>query len=445
MKGMTTPEDETIAEKVQDALMGDAEPPRASETPNTKIPTGAVILGGAAVATIAAIGLNQVQSVFAPTFLALTLVLTVRPIHRALINKGVPAWISACVTLTTLIGFLVALGTILVLSLTDVPQVLASYSGKFQQTVSDTLAFIESKGFETGDLNTLLSKIDYNQIIGFAWKVVDQLQVFGSIILITAMAMLFLTIDTLTLKARSRVMNMGHSHLAEALASFEGRARQYWVVSSVFGLIVAIFDAIALEALGVPLPLAWAVVSFVTNYIPNVGFLLGVIPPALMGLLAHDWVTMVWVIVLYCVINFVIQGLFQPKFTGDAVGLSPTITFISLFAWTIVIGPLGAILAVPLTLFFKALLVDSDPRTRWLDAFFISDTEMNRRYEEGIYNVAAPARDVFVEFRNPVPSSRLKRAMDKAFSGRRQPKKGAVAAKAAAPTVDGGKAPTTEN
>jgi len=74
----------------------------------------------------------------------------------------------------------------------------------------------------------------------------------------------------------------------------------------------------------------------------------------------------VLVIVAYSVINVVIQSLIQPK-VGDAVGLSVTLTFLSLVFWTFVIGPLGALLAVPLSLFVKALLVDADPDSRWLD------------------------------------------------------------------------------
>ena len=72
-------------------------------------------------------------------------------------------------------------------------------------------------------------------------------------------------------------------------------------------------------------------------------------------------------VVAYSVINLVIQSLIRPKFVGDAVGLSVTLTFLSLVFWTFVIGPLGALLAVPLSLFAKALLVDADPDSRWLD------------------------------------------------------------------------------
>ena len=65
-------------------------------------------------------------------------------------------------------------------------------------------------------------------------------------------------------------------------------------------------------------------------------------------------------------INFVIQSIIQPKFVADAVNISLTLTFLSLVFWTFVIGPIGAILAVPLTLLMKALLLDVDPSTRWM-------------------------------------------------------------------------------
>jgi AI-2 transport protein TqsA len=75
---------------------------------------------------------------------------------------------------------------------------------------------------------------------------------------------------------------------------------------------------------------------------------------------------------LYCLVNFVIQSVIQPKIVGDAVGLSATVSFLSLVFWTWVLGPLGALLAIPLSLLAKGLLVDIDPTTRWIDPLISS-------------------------------------------------------------------------
>ena len=56
-------------------------------------------------------------------------------------------------------------------------------------------------------------------------------------------------------------------------------------MSTIFGLIVAVIDTLMLWALGVPLPLLWGLLAFITNYIPNIGFVIGLVPPALLALL----------------------------------------------------------------------------------------------------------------------------------------------------------------
>ena len=135
-----------------------------------------------------------------------------------------------------------------------------------------------------------------------------------------------------------------------------------------FGLIVGILDGVALAIIGVPLPVLWAVLAFITNYIPNVGFLIGLVPPALLALLTLGLPEMLLVIAVYCVLNFVIQSLIQPRYVGDSVGLAPTTTFVALVFWAWLLGPLGALLAIPLSVLIKALLVDVDPTAGWATA-----------------------------------------------------------------------------
>ena len=97
----------------------------------------------------------------------------------------------------------------------------------------------------------------------------------------------------------------------------------------------------ALALLGVPGAFVWGVLAFVTNFIPNIGFVIGIIPPAVVGLLEGGPGLMLAVIVVYCVVNLVIQSIIQPRYVGNAVGLSTSLTFLSLIFWTWVLGPLG--------------------------------------------------------------------------------------------------------
>jgi AI-2 transport protein TqsA len=113
------------------------------------------------------------------------------------------------------------------------------------------------------------------------------------------------------------------------------------------------------------LALLWGLLSFLTNYVPNIGFFLGLVPPTLLALLVGGPGLALAVIVVYSLANFVLQSVIQPVFVGDAVGLSVTLSFLSVIIWTVVMGPVGAILAVPLTLFAHAVLVGQDPDRAW--------------------------------------------------------------------------------
>ena len=118
-------------------------------------------------------------------------------------------------------------------------------------------------------------------------------------------------------------------------------------VASGFGFVVAVIDGSCSFVLDVPGAFVWAVLAFVTNFIPNVGFVIGVVPPAFIALLDSGPGLMLAVIVLSSVINVVIQSMIQPRMVGDAVGLSATLTFLSLVFWAWILGPVGAVLAVP--------------------------------------------------------------------------------------------------
>jgi predicted PurR-regulated permease PerM len=177
--------------------------------------------------------------------------------------------------------------------------------------------------------------------------------------------LLFMAFDTDSTRRSLATVGERFPNPIAALGNFAKGARSYMGVSAGFGLVVAVLDGLALQIMGVPGAFVWAVLAFVTNFIPNVGFVIGVIPPAIIALLDGGVGLMVSVIVVYSVINFLIQSVIQPRVVGDKVGLSPTLTFLSLVFWTWVIGPLGALLAVPLSLLTKALLVEADPAARW--------------------------------------------------------------------------------
>jgi predicted PurR-regulated permease PerM len=107
------------------------------------------------------------------------------------------------------------------------------------------------------------------------------------------------------------------------------------------------------------------VLSFLLNFVPNIGFLLSVIPPALLALIELGIPQAVIVVVGFVLINGFFENVVKPRFIEQDLDIAPAVSFISLILWTWVFGALGAIIAIPMTMLVQ-LLLESSEETRWL-------------------------------------------------------------------------------
>lgn len=336
--------------------------------PEPGVPRWLLLVGGAAAATIAIAGLQAVAWLVAPVFLALVVVIALTPVQRWLRRLGAPRWLATTVLLLLVWAVLLAFVALLVASLAQFAALLPDYADQAQVLINDVVTDLNSRGIVSGQLSDLVQQIDYGSLVGLATDLLSRLTDAATTLVLLLSALVFMAIESSGFGRRLALIGAERPHLPVALGLFTRGTRSYLLVSTVFGAIVAVGDTIALILLDVPAAPLWGLLAFITNYVPNIGFLLGVAPPAVLGLLAGGWGDFVAILVVYSLLNFVVQTLIQPRFVGDSVGLSMTVTFVALLFWGWVLGALGALLAIPLTLLVKALMVDVDPRGHWLDA-----------------------------------------------------------------------------
>ena len=118
--------------------------------------------------------------------------------------------------------------------------------------------------------------------------------------------------------------------------------------------------------LGVDFAILWGFLAFLLGYIPSVGFWLALIPPAALAFMEFGTTKALIVVVGYVVINGGVQNFIQPKLMGAGLNLSSLVVVLSLFFWAWVLGPMGALLAVPLTMIVKDVILDAYDDTRVL-------------------------------------------------------------------------------
>lgn len=338
-----------------------------------RVPRALVLLGGTAATVVIMAGFSAVAWLIGPLFLAMVVVIVINPVPRWLHRHGMPSWLATTLLVILVYALLASLALILVVSVAQLATLLSGYADRADDLVHQVTDVLRQWGVGPGQVRTAASGVDFRHLVRYVGGLLGSVASIGTSVVFVLSLLLFLSVDAATADMRQTALSAGRPAVGVALAGFVRGTRRYVLVATVFGLIVAVLDTVGLVVLGVSLPVLWGVLAFMTNYIPNIGFVLGVLPPAVLALLQGGWQLALTVFAVYGVLNFVVQSVVQPRFVGNAVGLSATATFVSLVLWGWVLGPLGAILAVPLTLLAKALLVDTDPRAAWVNALVGTD------------------------------------------------------------------------
>ena len=343
------------------------------------LPRALVIMLGLATAVVVGAGIHQVPGIIAPIFLAVVLTVTVDPIRGWMLRKGAPRWLASLTLVLVIFAILLGLVAGLVIGAAQLATLLPQYSDQIQQDIANLETWLAGFGISQSDIQSMTDNISSSSIISAVESVLGSVTSTLSALLFVLVLVIFMGLDGSVFGDRINRVKSGHEGILGALGLFCQATRRYFGVATLFGGIVAVLDGIGLLILGIPAAGLWALLAFITNYVPNVGFIIGLIPPALLGLVVGGPSTMIAVIVLYCVLNLVIQSVIQPKVVGDAVGLTTTMSFLSLIIWAYLLGPLGAILAVPASLLFKAVLLDVDPAARWLQLFFGDEPDFSKK------------------------------------------------------------------
>jgi AI-2 transport protein TqsA len=342
-----------------------------------QLPRPLVVLVTAAAFAIIVAAVKVLSEMVGPIFLAVVLIVTLHPLHGVLVRRRLRSWAASLVVLLASYLIIVALALSVLASIGRLGDLISQYSAELDDDATSFGGWLQDVGVGETQANATAGALDPGRLEDLVTSV------FSSVVgVVSSLALLVVVLFFIALDAPGSVRAIeglsARPHLVQAMRSFAHSTRMYMAVSAIFGLAVAVIDTAALWLMGVPGAFVWGVLSFVTNFIPNIGFFIGLVPPTILGGLEGGWPLALAVIAVYCLVNFVLQSLIQPRVVGDVVGLTPTLTFVSLVFWAWVLGPLGGLLAVPLTLFVRAVLVEADPNARWVLPLISGDSPTDK-------------------------------------------------------------------
>jgi len=298
---------------------------------------------------IIAAGMKAAAPIINPILLALLLAISLMPIVIWLMKKGVPKVLTLLIAIFTIIILTLLTGSILSVAVVGIADNMPQYENQLSILKTDIIHTLSKFGINLTDTFSTQG-FEPKQIMGVATSFIGGIISTFSDFTIVFLLIVFLLIDITEMRYRIHRGEKEISGGLQKLSELAEEIRKYVSISAFTGLLTAVGNLILLLIVGVDFAFLWAFLSFLFSFIPNIGFLLSVIAPAFLALVEFGPTQAIVVIIGFVVINGIVENIIKPKYMGDELDLSLFVIFISLIFWTWILGGIGAILAIPLTI-----------------------------------------------------------------------------------------------
>ncbi len=316
-------------------------------------------------------GVKAASIILVPFLLSIFIAIAVSPLINWSSKYKVPRWLSVTlvILIMVVIGFM--LGGLVTQSLAEFRENLPNYktqlSGEFEWIVGK-LALLNIHL----DTELLTSYLDPGTAMQVATNFITGMGSVLSNVFLILLTVIFMLFEAETMPRRVHIAmadpDMNLTHIDRFLQS----VNQYLVIKMIVSLATGVCIGLWLWFLGIDHFMLWAVLAFMLNFIPNIGSIIAAVPAVLMAFVEFGFVQAGLAGLGFIVVNMVMGNVIEPRFMGRGLGLSTLVVFLSLIFWGWLLGTVGMLLSVPLTMVVKIAL-ESQESTKWLAILLSGD------------------------------------------------------------------------
>jgi len=257
---------------------------------------------------------------------------------------------------------------------------LEQFKAPLQQRLDEVIERLDELGIAVSD-DIKQTSLNTDLIIDYLRKFLTGLtDLFGKGLFVL-FYFVFMLLEASGFSRKLEAMPGDKSARSERFERIVTDIRRYVALKTMISLVTGILIGVVLYLLDVPYYSLWALVAFLLNFVPAIGSIIAAIPPIILALVVRDTATVVWVIVTYATINLLVGNVIEPRVMGKGLGLSTLIVFLSLVFWGFILGPVGMLLSVPLTVIAKIIL-DASDETRWISILLSSEAPTVKEIHE---------------------------------------------------------------
>lgn len=373
------------------------DPPEGGDHPaqpsESMLPHPGKFLISAAAFVVVVAGIKAASNIVIPLLLAIFLAIISTPALFWMKKRRIPSFLAILIISLVILAIGSLVGTVLATSIADFTGRLPEYATRLDETSTQLITWIEEKGVfswfeekepEDEDEEVPLEsppkkpapktdtqppikdflRFDARAAVNVMRDLLDQLLKLLKNGFLIYLLMVFILMEASALPSKIREA-INSEEAFENLCQIANNVKRYLALKTALSLLTGVLVTNMLMILDVSYPVVWGLIAFLLNFVPNVGSLIAAVPAVLLALVQHSPSVAGLTLLGYLVINVSIGNFLEPRLMGQRLGLSPLVVFISLIFWGWVLGPMGMLLSVPLTMTVKIAL-QTNKETRWM-------------------------------------------------------------------------------
>lgn len=318
-------------------------------------------------------GMRAAESLLVPFFLSLFIAIICTPLLGVMKRYRIPTGIAIILIVVMMVIVGIFIGAIVGSSINSFTADLPQYQLRLVQLSSNLQEWLVGLGVAI-DPQLWKEVVNPSAALTIAGNTLTS---FGNIMtdsFLILLTVMFILAEEVNFVDKFRHTSSASEKTLDALTRFADSINTYMAIKTLVSVATGILVMLALMVIGVDYPVLWGLLAFMLNFIPTFGSILAAVPPVLLAIVQLGLGEALATAALYVTVNIVVGSILEPRFMGKGLDLSSLIVFLSLVFWGWILGPVGMLLSVPLTVMVKIALENS-PDTHWIGVMLGSGRE----------------------------------------------------------------------
>jgi predicted PurR-regulated permease PerM len=308
-------------------------------------------------------GVKSASAILVPFLLSLFIAIILSPMFQFLQRKKFPDSLALIVVIFGFVIFLALIASLIGTSVQDFSANINNYTLKLNAYYENLAQYAAHFGFDIS-VEEIRAMFDSKQVMLFTSSLVKSMSSMFTNSFVILLTVAFMLLESKTFSKKIDFAD-GDKDTIVHINSILDKIKEYMMLKALISLLTGVVVWIALVLIGTDYAFLWAVFAFLLNFIPNIGSIIAAVPAVIITLVQLGSFSALLVASLYVAINVVIGSIIEPKIMGKGLGLSTLVVFLSLLFWGWLLGMVGMLLSIPLTIMAKIILNENE-NSRWV-------------------------------------------------------------------------------